>query len=141
MTRYQQDSPYATLKSELDVVQRDFVRLVNAISDEDWKRKLPGSAWTAKGEMAHTLQALEVIPKGIDKAISGKSYSLLSYIPGAIRGWVNGYLIVPALAKRSTKDSLIQAYQGKPNLDREAGNLIFRRLGKRCKVSPEISDG
>ena len=66
--------------------------------------------WTAKQEMVHIVQVLDVIPAGIRQAVSGSGRSVLSLIPTAFRSWVNGRFIVPILARRATRDSIAESY-------------------------------
>jgi len=71
-------SQFATSLYELEEVKKDFLWLIYEISESDWDRKMPGQSWTAKEEMVHIVQALEVIPKGIRKAIKGSGRSVLA---------------------------------------------------------------
>ncbi len=105
-------SHFEKIKRELEEAKQDFLWLINEFSDNDWDRNLPGGPWTAKEEMVHIVQALEVIPKGIKRAIDESGgRSILSFIPSPIRSWINGYILIPKLAKRSTKESIITAYE------------------------------
>lgn len=92
-------SHFAIIKSELEEVKNKFLWLVYENPEYDWGRKVPGDAWTAKEEMVHIVQALEVLPKGIRLALHGGKRSILSNVPSVIRSWVNGYLVIPILAK------------------------------------------
>ena len=99
------------INEKLVDVKKEFISLVKELSDHHWERKIKGETWTIKEEMVHIVQALQVLPKGIDRAISGRGRSLLSYVPSGLRGWVNGYIIVPGMAKKHTSDSLIKEYE------------------------------
>jgi hypothetical protein len=114
-------TPQASFMNELEGVKSDFIKLTNQIPAMDWSRKLPGGTWSAKQEMVHIVQALEVIPKGIDIALEGGKRSLLASIPPSIRHWVNGYIIIPARARNATKDSVIADYD-------RAFNALVKKL-------------
>jgi len=99
------------INTELVDVRKEFTSLVQEISEGNWERKIQGEPWTIKEEMVHIVQALQVLPKGINRAITESGRAFLSYIPSGLRGWANGYIIVPRLAKKLTREALIKAYQ------------------------------
>ncbi|MFC1878572.1 DinB family protein [Chloroflexota bacterium] len=101
---------FMKIKDELADVRQKFNWLLYQIPDGDWDLKLPGEAWTAKEEMMHIVQALEVLPKGINKAVGKSSRSILSFIPSELRGRVNGYIIIPLRSIGATKKSIADAY-------------------------------
>ena len=88
-------SHFEIIRNELEEVRKNFKWLIYEISDNDWKKKIPGEVWTVKSEMVHIVQALEVIPFGITRAIEGRGRSILSIIPSGIRSWINGYIVIP----------------------------------------------
>jgi hypothetical protein len=104
-------SLFLNTEKELEEVKNNFLWLVYEISEKDWDRKIPDEAWTAKEEMFHIVQALEILPKGINLAVGDGRRSILSILPSWIRTWVNGYLIIPNLAKRATRESIINSYE------------------------------
>ena len=85
--------------------------MVYEIPENDWGRNVPGEAWAAKEEMVHIIQALEVLPKGIRLAVHDGKRSILSNVPSVIRSWVNGYLVIPILAKWLTRESVANAFE------------------------------
>ncbi len=99
------------INEELVNVKKEFILLVQELSGNNWERKIEGETWTIKEELVHVVQALQVLPKGINLAISDRSRSLLSYVPSGIRSWVNGYVLVPSLARKLTSETLIQEYE------------------------------
>jgi hypothetical protein len=102
---------FESIKYELEEVQEAFIWLVRAIPDGDWNRKLPGEVWTARAEIVHIVQALEVLPGGIERAIHGKGRSILSMIPPGLRSWINGYILIPLRSRHSTQKSVVEAYE------------------------------
>jgi len=100
------------INAELVDVRKAFIALVKEHSDHHWESKLKGETWTVKEELVHIVQALQVLPKGIRRAVSAnRGRSLLAYVPSGLRGWVNGYIIVPRMARKHTSDSLIKEYE------------------------------
>ena len=99
------------INEELVDVKKEFISLVKETSEDYWERKFKGEIWTIKEEMVHIVQALQILPKGINRAITESGRSFLSYIPSGLRGWVNGYIIVPRLARKLTSESLINEYE------------------------------
>lgn len=101
---------FEIIKSELESVRQEFAWLVFEISDEDWESKLADGAWTPKEEMVHIVQALEFFPKGITRAVEGSGWSLLSLVPSTIRGWINGYILIPMRSRKSTRSLILREY-------------------------------
>ncbi len=98
------------MEGELEGVRLEFLRLLHEISDSDWDRRLPGEGWTARQEMAHVTQVLQLMPGGIRRAATGRRYSVLSVVPEPLRRWANGYFIVPLTYRSATRASLATAY-------------------------------
>lgn len=103
-------SRFADIRSELEEVRRNFLWLLNAIAEDDLDRRFPGEIWTAKQEMVHVVQVLELLPKGINRATAGGGRSVLSVIPTSIRNWVNGYIVIPLRSRRATRESVAEAH-------------------------------
>ena len=82
------------INKELVEVRKEFTLLVKEISEDNWEGKIKGETWSIKEELVHIVQALQVLPKGVNQAITESGRSLLSYIPSGLRGWVNGYIVV-----------------------------------------------
>ena len=82
------------INKELVEVRKEFTLLVKEISEDNWEGKINGETWSIKEELVHIVQALQVLPKGVNQAIKESGQSLLSYIPSGLRGWVNGYIVV-----------------------------------------------
>jgi hypothetical protein len=101
---------YQSIKKELEEVRRAFLDLLNAIPDGDLERALPGEGWTAKQEMVHIAQVLNVIPAGILQAHLGHRRSVLSFIPTFLRSWVNGHIIIPVISRQATRASVAESY-------------------------------
>ncbi len=99
------------MEGELEGVRLDFLKLLHEISDSDWDRRLPGEGWTARQEMAHVTQVLQLMPTGIRRAATGRRYSVLSVVPEPLRRWANGYLIVPLTYRSATRASIAAAYE------------------------------
>ena len=99
------------INKELVDVKNEFVSLVNELSINNWERKITGEVWSIKEELVHVVQALQVLPKGINRAIIGGGRSPLSFVPSRFRGWVNGYIIIPRMAKNHRSETLIREYE------------------------------
>ena len=112
-----------TIQIRLEEVQRKFVQLLHEIPDQDWERKLSGGGWTAKQEMVHIVQVLQVLPAGIERARAGGKRSLLGFVPGGIRSWVNGHILIPQKARKENRDSIARNYK-------EAHKEFVRKLAE-----------
>ncbi len=99
------------MEDELEGVRLEFLRLLHEISESDWDRRLPGEGWTARQEMAHVTQVLQLLPVGIRRAATGRRHSVLSAVPERLRRWANGYLIVPVRYRSATRASLASDYE------------------------------
>ena len=102
---------FANIRPELEEVRQGFLRLLELIPDNALDRKFPGEGWTIKQELVHIVQALEILPKGIKRAVIGKGRSALSFIPTGVRGWINGFILIPLAARRATRISIAETYQ------------------------------
>lgn len=100
-----------SVREELKKVQLRFLHLLDEISEKDWDRRFPGEGWTAKQEMVHIVQALNVIPNGIRRASRGGRRSILAIVPTSLRSWVNGYIVIPFMARSATRQSIAEAYK------------------------------
>ena len=116
-----------SIQSTLEGVQLKFIHLLGEISDQDWERKLRGGGWTAKQEMVHIVQVLQVLPAGIKQACAGGQRSLLGFVPSGIRGWVNGHILIPLKARKETRESIASTYH-------EAHKEFVRILGELTEV-------
>ena len=103
-------SQFANIQLELDEVRQNFLGLLELIPDEALDCKFPGEGWTVKQELVHIVQAVVILPKGIKRAVSGKSRSALSFIPTKIRGWFNGFVLIPLASRRATRASIVEAW-------------------------------
>lgn len=102
---------FMNIRSELEEVRKNFLRLSGLIPNEALDRKFPGEGWTIKQELVHIVQALEILPKGIRRAVMGKGRSALSFIPTGVRSWFNGFILIPLASRRATRTSIAQAYE------------------------------
>lgn len=100
-----------SIQHKLEETQSNFIRLVDEIPDEDWDRSFDGEIWTIKQEMVHIVQAIQILPAGIMRAILGGRRTLLSFVPPGIRGWINGRLLIPYKARQETRTSIIESYK------------------------------
>ncbi len=105
-----QSSCFESIQKELEEVRLNFFRLLDAISDSDWDRRLLGEGWTVKQEMVHIVQVLNVLSNGIRRASSKGKRSMLAIVPPGLRSWVNGYIVIPFLARSATRQSIAKAY-------------------------------
>jgi hypothetical protein len=100
---------FANIQPELEEVRQNFLRLLELIPDDALDRRFPGEGWTIKQELVHIVQAVAILPKGIKRAVQGKSRSALSFIPTNIRSWFNGLILIPLAARRATRASIVEA--------------------------------
>lgn len=107
---------FTKIQPELEEVRKSFLRLLELIPDDALDRKFPGEGWTIRQELVHIVQALEILPKGIKRAILGNRRSALSFIPTGVRSWLNGFILIPLAARQATRASIIQAYEKALNL-------------------------
>jgi len=105
-----QSPHFEPIRKELEEVRLRFLRLLDEISDSAWNFRTPGEGWTVKQEMAHIAQVLSVLPDGIRRASSGRQRSILGIVPAGLRSWVNGYIIIPIMARGATRQSIAEAY-------------------------------
>ncbi len=98
-------------REQLERTRLAFLELLEAIPDSDWERPIQGAGWTAKQEMVHVAQVLKAIRGAVNRAVTGKGASFLAMVPAPIRNAVNGYLVVPIMARRATRESVTRAYQ------------------------------
>jgi hypothetical protein len=71
--------------------------------------------------MVHIVQALQVLPVGIERVSKGGKRSFLGFIPSGLRNWANGHIIIPLKARTVTRESITKAY-------RKANKVLFRVL-------------
>src|SRR5512145_2094688 len=94
------------MREELEKVRLAFLRLLDAIPEQDWERRFPGEGWTIKQEMVHMVQVFKVIPAGIRRASAGRGRSLLAIVPAGLRSWVNGQIVIPWMSRIVTRASI-----------------------------------
>lgn len=95
------------LRAELEATCDTFRALVEALPDEQWHAKSPGSAWTVCETMAHLVWALEQLPREIASARQGKG--MFNY-PRPVSDAVS-YWLVRWLARRATRRAIVGQYQ------------------------------
>ena len=105
-----QPTHYESFQKELEAVRLRFFRLLNEIKESDWDRRLPGEGWTIKQEMTHIVQVFRVLPKGIQRANCGGGRSILAFAPTGLRSWINGYIVIPLMARNATRQSISEDY-------------------------------
>jgi hypothetical protein len=113
LKEFEMSSPsdrFANIQPELEEIQQSFLRLLELIPDDDLNRRFAGESWSIKQELVHIVQALELLPKGIERAVLGKRRSALSFIPIGVRGWFNGFILIPLAARQATRASIAKAY-------------------------------
>jgi DinB superfamily len=106
-----QSPQFASIQAELENVKDEFHQLLASIPDEDWNRKIPGEHWTAKQELVHVAQALQTIPGSIQRATTGHGGALMALTPVALRNWANGYILIPVISRKATRDSITAEYE------------------------------
>jgi hypothetical protein len=104
-------SKYQIIKSELEKVRSEFLDLLYQIPEDAWNRRFPGEGWTVKQEMYHMTQVVDILPAGIYRALKGNQKPVLAFIPTRIRSWVNGNILVPAISRKATRNSIAKKYE------------------------------
>jgi hypothetical protein len=102
---------FVNIQPELEEVRQNFLRLLELIPDDVFDRRFPGEGWTIKQELVHIVQAIAILPKGIKRAVLGKSPSFLSFIPTNIRSWFNGFILIPLASRHATRASIVESYE------------------------------
>ena len=97
---------FESVQKELEAVRIRFLSLLEKIQESDWNRRLPGEGWTIRQEMTHIVQVVKVLPKGIQRARRGGGRSMLAVVPTGLRSLINGYLIIPWMARNATRQSI-----------------------------------
>ena len=113
-----QSPHFESVQKELEAVRLRFLHLLDEIKESTWDRRLPGENWTVKQEMTHIVQVLELLPKGIRRASRGGAHSMLAIVPTGLRSWINGYVVIPWMARNVTPQSIAEDY------DKAHNNLL-----------------
>lgn len=108
--KHAQSAQLESARVKLEEVRGKFLSLLGKISEDDWDRRFPNEGWTVKQEMVHIVQVLNVLPKGIKRASEGGRRSILAVVPTNLRGWFNGRILVPFMARNATRQSVGEAY-------------------------------
>lgn len=101
---------FESVREELEMLRSRYLHLLNEIPDKDWNRRFPGEGWTIKQEMVHIVQVVNILPNGIRRASRGGRRSILAIVPGSLRSWLNGYIVIPFIARNATRRSIMEAY-------------------------------
>ncbi|OGO67232.1 MAG: hypothetical protein A2Z49_12610 [Chloroflexi bacterium RBG_19FT_COMBO_56_12] len=105
-----QPARFEAVREELEKVRLGFLHLLDEFPEKDWDRRFPGEGWTIKQEMVHITQVLNVLPHGIRRASRGARRSILAIVSASLRSWVNGYIVIPFMARGATRQSIAEAY-------------------------------
>ena len=68
------------LRSNLEATRARFHALLDAVSDEQWRRKSPSSDWTLAEVFVHLTWALEQLPREVQSARRGKEADCVTCI-------------------------------------------------------------
>jgi len=98
------------IREELETLRLRFIQLLRVIPEENWNTRPLGEAWTIKQEMAHIVQVVKILPKGIKNASEGGKRSMLAIVPTSVRSFINGHIIIPFIAKGATRQSITREY-------------------------------
>ena len=101
---------FESARKELEAVRIRFLRLLEKIQESDWNRRLPAGGWTIRQEMTHIVQVVKILSRGIQRARRGGGSSMLAVVPTGLRSWINGYLIIPWMARNATRQSITEDY-------------------------------
>jgi len=105
-----QSARFESTREKLEGVRHKFLCLLDKIPEKDWNHRFPGEGWTIKQEMVHIVQVLNVLPSGIKRASKGGRRSILAVVPTSLRSWVNGYIVIPFMARNATHQTASEAY-------------------------------
>ncbi len=99
------------LRNEFESTRASFHDLLNSIPDQALEYKSPGSVWNIKAELWHIAQSLGFLAPAVINVLRGRPWgALYLHFPVGIRSWINGYLLVPFLSRRATRQEIAQAY-------------------------------
>jgi DinB superfamily len=100
-----------TLQPEFETTRASFHDLLNSIPDQALEYKSPGNVWSIKAELWHIAQSLGFLTPAIISVHRGRTWGALYLrFPLGIRSWINGYLLVPFLSRRATRQEIARAY-------------------------------
>jgi hypothetical protein len=120
------------LRAGLEATGAAFQDLLDSISDDQWGRKSPASAWAVAEVFVHLTWALEYLPKEVASARRGKGmFNFPKWLGDPVSYWY-----VRLLARNSTRevmrrrydaamDAAIKALEMVPDSDLELGAAFY----------------
>lgn len=94
------------LHAELETTRTVFHERLDTVSDDRWRQKCPGSAWTVGEVFAHLTWALEYLPQEVAMARRGKGmFNMPKWLRDPLSYW---YMRV--IARGSTPESIRRRY-------------------------------
>lgn len=130
----EQSIHFESVREELETVRLRFLQLLNEIPEENWNIRPSGEDWTIKQEMAHIVQVVNILPKGIQNASEGGRRSILALVPASLRNWINGHIVIPFISRGTTRQSIAEAYGKVHKALINALEKFLRRLGTRARL-------
>lgn len=96
----------AALRAELEATQAQFRTLVQSVSEEQWRQRCPGSAWTVCEVMVHLTWALEQLPAEIVSARQSKGmFNYPAWFANPASYWINRWN-----ARGASREALVRRY-------------------------------
>ena len=96
-----------TIRSEFETSHANFLRLLETLSETDWKRKSANRAWDVGELMGHMTQYLDVaLPMLVQNARKGKAMRL----PKALANRIN-VMMARSYARKLSRQTIAQRYE------------------------------
>lgn len=67
----------ATLRAALGATRANFHALLDLLTEDDWRRRPPGSAWTVGELLTHCVGALQLVPRELASVRRGEDFLAL----------------------------------------------------------------
>ena len=120
------------LHAQLEATRAAFHERLDAVADDRWGQKCPGSAWTVGEVFAHLTWALEYLPKEVESARRGKGmFNLPKWLGDPLSYWYNRLLArnaTPESIRRrydAAMDATIKAVETVPDSDWQLGAQFY----------------
>jgi hypothetical protein len=97
----------AAIRAELEQTRVAFHRLLDSLSEADWKRKSRNPAWTTGELMSHMAQILDFYRNCIENARRGKA--TVPGLPLPLLNWLNAF-DTRRKARKATSAQVAQSY-------------------------------
>ncbi len=94
------------LRAEFEATRTAFHRLLDSVSDDQWRQKSPGSEWTVGEVFVHLTWALEYLPAEVARARRGQGmFNLPKRLANPLSYWY-----IRRLARKATRHTIRRSY-------------------------------